>query len=454
MKRLLVVAYYFPPSSVTGTHRTLGFVKYLAQEGWHSSILCARNPIDPMQDPSLLSKVPPGTHVTRTMDFNLLAWRERLLKPWNGDANDEQETASAAPPPDAWTGWRAVKRYLAFRLRVPDNYGGWYLHTLWAGCRILRNTRIDALYSSGPPWTGHLIALRLARRFGVPWVADFRDPWVFHPCVDIPFETLRRRNEAAEARTVQNADAIVCVLETMRQDFLTRYPSRSAEDVLTIPNGFDPQDFTDLPAEPDGSLTIMHAGTLYGRRSIQPLLSALREWRRSEPQASAPLRIQFLGGSHAEVDTVRRTIEKWEVQTCVRAEPDVPHREALKRLSRSTVLLLIGFTGSGAQFQMTGKIFEYLAVKRPILALAPPSCPIGDVLRKTGVRHWIVSPDDLPGVLAALTDIVRQWKDGNLRGTEDSRLEAFDRRGHARQLGRLLDRVISARRPEASPCLE
>ncbi len=450
MKRLLVVAYNFPPCSVSGTHRTLGFVKYLARDGWQSIVLCARNPVDPERDWNLLAKVPEGTRVIRTVDVNLPAWRERLRGRRGTDAGNGDKSGNAGRPPEAESGLRYLKRYLGVRLRVPDHYQGWYLHTLLAGWHTLKRCRIDALYSTAPPWTGHMVAHRLARAFGIPWVADFRDPWVSDPFTDIPFETLRRQNAKGEAQTLDTADAIVCVLETMRQDFLARYPRRLGDDVVTIPNGFDPDDYTDLPTESDGTLTILHAGQIYGRRRVDPLLAALNEWRRVDPELTASVKVQLVGGSPEHLENLQAVIQRYQSQSYVQVEPEVPHREILGRLSRATILLLVGFSGPGAQYQMSGKIFEYLAIRRPILALAPPSCPVGDILRETGVRHWIVSPDDGAGLVQALKDIGEDWKSGRLFGPQShARIDAYDRREQAKRLARVLDRAIASRAADA-----
>ncbi len=452
MNELLVVAYNFPPCSAPGTYRTLAFVKYLAQEGWRSTVLCAGNFSDPERDDALLAKVPPGTKVVHTTDLNLLAWKDRLLKPWQANRANGAPSSPSSNRPSLVGGARLLKNYLGVRLRIPDECQGWYPHTVMTGGRIIRAGQFDALYSTAPPWTAHLVALRLATRFKIPWIADFRDPWVSNPFAkEIPFTTLRKRYAEAESRVVRSADKIICVLETMRADFLARYPGRSREDVLTIPNGFDPEDYTDLSAEPDGPFTILHAGALYGRRRIDPLLSALKEWRQNDQRNSMLPHVRLLGGTGEDVDDLLHTIERWGLRDCVYAEPHVPHREALRHLSRATVLLLIGFSGPGAEYQMTGKIFEYLAVHRPILAIAPPSCPIGDVLRNTGVRHWIVSPDDRPGLLSALADIARQWEDGKLCEAEPARLEAFNRREHAKQLAHLLEQVSRTRKSQVGP---
>jgi len=353
---------------------------------------------------------------------------------------------------------RYLKRYVAVRLRVPDHYLGWYPHTLLAGWRILKSRRFDAVYSTAPPFTGHMVARRLARAFSVPWIADFRDPWVSNPFADIPFDRLRAWNARAEAETVRDAGAIVCVVETMREDFLHRYPERHAEDIVTIPNGFDPEAFEDLwagshgigpPAERNGTLTILHTGHVYGPRRIEPLLAALTEWRRIDPELTESVRVRLVGGSSEYVESLRATIQRYQLHACVAAEPEVSHREALRRQSRASVLMLVGFSGPHAQYQMSGKIFEYLAIGRPILALAPPSCPVGDVLRGAGAHHWIVSPNDELGLLSALRAIGGEWQSGRLSGLRSSaRIDAYDRRAQTRRLAEILDRLIARRPPD------
>ena len=162
------------------------------------------------------------------------------------------------------------------------------------------------------------------------------------------------------------------------------------------------------PAERNGTLTILHTGHVYGPRRIEPLLAALTEWRRIDPELTESVRVRLVGGSSEYVESLRATIQRYQLHACVAAEPEVSHREALRRQSQAAVLLLIGFSGPHGQYQMSGKIFEYLAIGRPILALAPPSCPVGDVLRGAGAHHWIVSPNDEPGLAPGQHDV---WPD-------------------------------------------
>jgi glycosyl transferase family 4 len=455
VKDLLVITYSFPPCGVTGTYRTLAAVKYLDPLGWRSNVLCAANPIYRERDEQLLKEVPATARVIRTRDVDLLAFAQRVYRLRPSQTYNANAPARSGETSNTSSHWRLFKREIALHLRPTNRAPGWYLSTLRAGRRVLRNEQIHAIYSSGPPWTAHLVALRLQRESGLPWVADFRDPWVADPFADLHAARFRERDLADESRVLAHANAVTCVLESMREDFLNRYPLRTPASVVTILNGFDPAAFRELALEeesiPVGSgakLTILHAGQVYGKRRIEPLLSGLSEYTARDPAIADALRLQFLGGSEGQVAELQAKIQKAAVAPWVDVETEVPHAQALKRMANSTVLLLVGFTGPGEQFQMSGKIFEYLALRRPILALAPPSCPVGDVLRAAGVRHWIISPDHAEGIQQALGEIAEAWRQGRLAGPQSTdSLRAYNRQEQAKDLVNVLEDAIARKTP-------
>jgi hypothetical protein len=454
VKNLLVIAYSFPPSSVIGTHRTLAFVKYLERSGWRSSVLCAQNPSFPQKDDDLLAQIPATTRVVRTLDRDLLSWLQPMYRLVNGSRS------GSAPPPvssdgeEQLTPWRAIKRSEALRLRPPGVSPGWYRSTLRAGRRLVRQQNIEAIYSSGPPWSAHLVALKLAKEFELPWVADFRDQWVADP-FDLPQppRELIERDRVDEARVMQRADFVVCVVDTLREVLRTRYPERRPEEIVTIMNGFDPAILSGISfaprAEEDGEaarLRFLHTGHFYGKRRVEPFLEALNEWLEAEPAMAPRIQVSLLGGLGDYLARIRARVAAAGDSEYVRIEPDTSHHEAVQRQAEATVLLLVGYAGPGSETQMSGKIFEYLAVRRPILALAPPASPVGDVLRASGVKHWIVSPDDHGGLVSALRAIGAAWREGKLAGPQGaSSLAAFDRSEQTKQLAEVLERA-SARR--------
>jgi hypothetical protein len=310
---------------------------------------------------------------------------------------------------------------------------------------------MDAIYSSGPPWSGHLVGLKLATEFDLPWVADFRDQWVSDPFDDPPTPTaLLRKDLIDEARVVQRADLILCVVETMRRVLHERYPERSAGDIVTILNGFDPENLEasrrDGTGPPADRLRFVHTGHFYGKRRVEPFLAAYRKWREGDATIAAKSELELIGGSGTYLEELRaRVLASGSIES-IHVEAEIPYQVSLRRQAEATVLLLVGFTGHGEETQMSGKIFEYLSVRRPILALAPAISPLGEVLRQSGVRHWIVQPNDEGAILKALRQIGEAWSRGELDGPQSSEsLAAFDRREQTKQLVQVLNLAIARR---------
>ena len=451
-RNLLVLAYSFPPSSAIATHRSLAFVKYLQEDGWRSHVLSAENPIYPARDDALIAQIPQSTTVVRTKDRDLLTLLQPLYLRLKGlPTRGSTTTAPSTNRPR--TPFRRMMNLVALHLRPPGVSPGWYRSTLREARRIAKREHLDAIYSSGPPWSGHLVACRLAREFQLPWVADFRDQWVADPFDEPPTPpSLVKRDLRAEARVMRRADVVTCVVDTIRDVLRARYPWREAEDIITIMNGFDPDILKGVDLDGDGTgqnsgdLRFLHAGHFYGKRRIEPLLAAMETWLANEPALRGRLKVQLLGGTAPYLAELRTRLAAAGNPEYVEITGETTHKESVQLQARASVLLLIGFAGPGAETQMSGKIFEYLAVGRPILALAPPESPVGQVLRTSGVKHWIVSPDNHQGLVQALDEIGRAWRDGSLsRNSGNPSLAAFNRREQTRQLAQALDRAIAKR---------
>jgi glycosyl transferase family 4 len=453
VRNLLVVAYSFPPSSVIATHRTLAFVKYLERSGWRSSVLCAENPSFPQRDDGLLAQIPATTRVIRTLDRDLLSRLQPMYR-WVNGSRSRSVPPVSSDGEEALGPWRAFKRSVALRLRPPGRSPGWYRSTLREGRRLVRQQNIEAIYSSGPPWSAHMAALKLAREYELPWVADFRDQWVADPFdVPQPPRELIERDRRDEARVMQRADFVVCVVDTLSEVLRTRYPERRAEEIVTIMNGFDPAilggiSFAPPAEEAEASrLRFVHTGHFYGKRRVEPFLEALNAWLAAEPAMAPRIEVCLLGGLGEYLAEIRARVAAAGDSPYVRIEPDTSHHGAVQRQAEASVLLLVGYAGPGSETQMSGKIFEYLAVRRPILALAPPASPVGNVLRAAGVKHWIVSPDDHEGLVTTLRAIGAEWREGKLAGPQSAAaLAAFDRSEQTKQLAEVLERATTRRR--------
>jgi glycosyltransferase involved in cell wall biosynthesis len=325
-------------------------------------------------------------------------------------------------------------------LQTPDLSVGWLPTALVAALRAVRRYGCDAIFSSAPPWTSHLIAALAKRITRVPWVADFRDPWRANPCRRIPYASVDRFDAWLEECTVHQADWVICNSETARREFTVRYPHLAGRFV-TVPNGFDPEDFQHLtPHRPVGNdrLVITHAGVFYGPRRPDAIFQALRLLREEGSLKREPC-LQLLGPGDCDGVPLYEIARRYGVEGQLLLPGEVPHRKALETMRGSDVLLLVGFDGEGASLQIPAKLFEYLGVGRPVLALAPQASAIADVIRQSRIRGEICNPDDPAQAAAAIRRISFDPSSSVCAprpASETSSLALFHRRA---QVGRIAD---------------
>lgn len=408
-RRVLVLAYYFPPVGGAGVQRTLKFVKYLEPLGWDASVISTRSRAYGARDESLLAEVPASTRVRRT----------------------------AALPLARYLGF-ALHRLGLQRLRTyvmwPDGGLGWAPFAFLAAMRAVRKDRPDVLLSSSAPYGSHLAAFLVSRLTGLPWVADFRDEWTANPHLAEQPKVLARLSERAERAITRSARTVVVAADYFRLRGLVDDDPRRVE----IVNGVDEDDF---PAESDAAppqdrFVLAHVGTLY---ELQDPSIALR--------ALATL------GARGAIDVERVEarlvgnvwIPDFTPPPGVRVEQTgyVEHGRAIAEMRAATVLLLYVPASSLAP---SGKLFEYLASGRPVLCLARE-----DNLASRLVREWdagvVADPHGEGAIADALLALWRRWEDDGLPQQSEVRrraLERFSRRATAAELAKVLDRARHA----------
>ncbi len=326
---------------------------------------------------------------------------------------------------------------------LPDDQRGWVPFATRRGSRLLRDTPHDVVVSTSAPYSAHLVGLRLRERFDIRWVADFRDEWTANPYIRYPSGWHRRLNERLERRVLGRADRVVCVSGPWLANLASQVPGEAHEKFRELPNGFDADQFGE-PASIPSRFRVVYTGAFYGPRSPDVFLRALGrivEGRRIPPEE---LEVVFVGHTgHA------RGLER--VPDCVRLVGQQPHHEALRQLGQATLLLLV-IPQEGGAGNHTGKLFNYLAAGRPILALAPEPNVAADLIRQTRSGR-VVPPDDVHGVEQALVDQYQDWKAGRSLVNQDRDLIArYEAREQARDWASMLDELIASRsgRPESS----
>ena len=387
--RLLVVTYYFPPSGGAGVQRPTKWVKYLPEHGVEPVVLTVQAGAYPALDPSLEADVPPGTRVVRTAAPDPFGMYGRLTGRTRGEAVAARTGTvgeSAALPERA-------ARWIRANLFVPDARVGWVPFAVRAARRLHAAAPVDAVLTTGPPHSAHLVGRSLSRSLKLPWVADLRDPWTdIHYAGSLGRTRLAERFDARlEASVLREADALVTVTAPLQDAFC----ARAGRPVALVRNGFDPDDFAG-PPPPDEPFGVLYTGTLYD--VPHALLDAMQRLR--VEGLDVPLRI--VG---AAPDALRAEAERRGVGDLVRVEPPVPHDRAVALMRASAVLLLTVEAWSYAAGVVPGKTYEYLAAGRPVVGIGPPDGDAAHVLRDAGGR--MLAPDDVDGIAATLRTYAR-----------------------------------------------
>ncbi|NUZ04821.1 glycosyltransferase [Piscinibacter koreensis] len=425
MKHALFAAFQYPPDgSSSGVLRTLKHTRYLVDFGWRVTVLAPSVDAYEHLDRDLVAQVPECVKVVRTRYLNSkrhLGVRGRYL--------------ALSALPDVWVGW------LPFALR--------------AAWRIAADDPFEVVYSTSPPATAHLVARAVARRLGVPWVADFRDPWFEEPPEPgAPsgrvFRAIDRRLERS---VVAEASRVVASTGHLRGELVRRHPDIEAR-TIALANGYDEADFAALPQDAPrvDRFELLHAGSINADfRDPIPLLRAIR--RAADAGALDPARVRvrfFGGGAYAGSVALQTEIDTLGLREAVEFVDRVTYAQALAASARASVLLLLQ-ASEDTRGLVPAKLYEYLRLGRPILALVLEGA-VSELLGAVGGGRAL-DPADVPGVAAELGRLYAAWCAGTLdrEGADPAAVRRFDRRETARRLAEVFDELVAAPQPARSP---
>ncbi|HRI63231.1 MAG TPA: glycosyltransferase [Polyangium sp.] len=391
--RVLIVSYTFPPAGGVGVQRVSKLVKFLPEFGVEAAVLTARDPSVPIEDAGTLRDIPTNLNITRTRTLEP-SYRLKA-KVWH----DATKTNTLR---------RKVVRF-ASRLLVPDPQILWLPATASELFRLSK--QVDVVLFTAPPFSPFLLG-PLSR---VPFVLDYRDEWRMAASYEMhegPW--LTRFIDRLEPALLRRAAMIVTATDEFRTNLLERIPSLDPERIVTITNGYDPDDFPELAQDPllhslpERKLVMTYAGTTFRHTSPRGFLAALRLLEERNPSILSRLHVRFVG---RVVPTEMVNFERISVP-CVERIPYVPRENALRLLAQSDVMLLILDAVPHAEAMYPAKIFEMMHLRRPLLALAPQGA-----LSRLVQRHHlgqVVHPRDPAAIAQALEGYVRAFDEGEL----------------------------------------
>jgi glycosyltransferase involved in cell wall biosynthesis len=412
--RVLLVTMYFPPAGGGGVARALKTAAQFPELGLETHVLAPDDPKWVHRDDE--SDVPAGVRVHRV----------RYLGPRGRLPAEELHGLGGVD--------RALRQAALFsrRLLLPDEFVSWGLTAIPAARRIVRNERIDVLLTTSPPASVNLIGAAVKQAMGVPWVADLRDSIAANPDRNVERISVRAKEhgQALVAKLVARyADAVSTVSDTIANEMR----ELGAAEVRTIPNGCDFDDFEGLEYRRGERFRITHTGSFFGKRDPRPFLRALAE-------SQADVVARFVGGLRS---ADREFAEELGLGDRLEELEYVPRRRALElQRDSEALLLLLPEAGGRGRTVPSGKIFEYLAAERPILAAVPTDGVAADLVRRTAAGV-VVPPDDVRALRDAIAGLEARWRAGALDGTRlpPELRDSLSRRARSRELAELVRSV-------------
>jgi glycosyltransferase involved in cell wall biosynthesis len=436
MKRVLIITYYWPPSGGSGVQRWLKMSKYLPENGWQPVIYTTEGAEYPIVDPSLEKDVAPEVEVIRRPIFEPYAFYKKFL----GMKKEETVKMGFIQEKEKKKSWKEdLSLWIRGNLFIPDARRWWVKPSVRYLKSYLKDHPVDAIISTGPPHSMHLIAMKLKEALRIPWVADFRDPWTE---IDY-YNDLRltrcsdRKHHRLEREVLSKADKVV----TVAPDGARRLGKIGNRNVRVVYNGFDRDDDAQTPISLPESFTITYLGVLSKIQNPKNLWQVLGELIKEDEKFNKDLKINIIG----QIDnSVSQSIEEQGLSQHVTYSPYIPHDQvsAVHRSSTLLLLLLMPDSEPRAKGLLTGKLFEYLASGRPILCIGPEDGDAARILKETqaGVT---VRFEDRERMKETIKELYHKYLENGLPDNSNAEIERYSRRELTKQYAKILNQIES-----------
>ena len=444
-KRVLIIAYQFPPVGGGGVQRTVKFAKYLPAAGWTPSVLTVKNPSVPSLDHSLSSDLPADLLVRRAKTFEPGYGLKTLVSAGSDAPRGRPRIVGRA---------KDLLRRVVGGMLQPDPQILWAPAAIRMGLQLLRDVPHDAILATAPPYSSCLVGATLSRRTGLPLVADFRDEWT----ISNAYSENKRPGRVAslvqgrmQRRVLRQASLVLATTDLSARALEGACEAvGSAAAVSHIYNGFDPDDFPPEPAatRADGDpFRLAYIGTMWNLTSAAPLVDAMRDLASRRPDVASQVELVFVG---RRTTAQEQLLDQLQTLPCkVVRHGYLDHTEATGFVRSAHALCVLLTDTPGAERVMPGKVFEYMASKRPILGITPRG-ELWNVLQSyPGARVFL--PTDTRAIADHIIESVQRPSDAAAKNAVDWDGAAFNRRNQAARLAQLLDELTMLPRTGARP---
>lgn len=434
-KKLFMITYGFPPKGGGGIQRNVKFLKFLQRLGWETAVLTVSETDFYVFDETMLEELG-DTEVIRAGSVDPLSlsakakkWIARTRK--GGAAGKKTEKQAKPTAESAW--YVSVYRVVRDWCLVPDAYSGWIPFALLTGRKAIKRNRPDVIFCSFPSASNAIVAYYLSKWFRIPLCIDYRDAWQDDPYVKYPSRLHKWYHAKWERRLMSNAAFATVYGEPLKKVFEKRYPQLKGK-VHVITNGFDPEDFEGLSPRYGGSekRRLIYSGAVFVDR--RETFTVFTEAVKKLPlEVREKLEVVFVGVAHGWATEL---IESQGLSDIVSFTGYKAHSEALSYLVGGNGALM--FLAAGDKVALTGKVFEYIGARLPIVACVEPDGACAELLGELGMGAGVCSPSDAN----AICEVLKRFSDGGLPHLAAKDISAYSRKVHADKLARLVETNI------------
>ncbi len=448
----MIIAYHFPPLGGGGVYRTLKFAKYLPLFGWEPIILTVSNPDHPIWDYSLLKELPSDIQVFRAPALEFSRWERKffsLFKPGRNLKKEKQKdrfsTIKEVKIPIGSKLRSLLKStylFLTAWMRIPDEKIGWVPFALIEAISLIKSKKIDLIYVASPPHSSQLLGLLLSKLSGKPWVADFHDEWMEYKQMIGGYSSSRLKFERRLVNKIfTNASFVIAITEFKKETYRKNYPQAKRMEVIYV--GFAAEDLNKARQKEnrwlDGKFHICHCGYFYPKTAL-PFFEILRAFFTENPHLRGRIQVDLVG-------YLEKEYQDWIVQNqledVIKSWGYMEHESSICFLLKSHLLLyLTGSNGDYWKGVVAGKLFEYLASGKPILALAPLNGESEKIIKQAN-SGWVIDLKDKPGIKNKLKEAYQLHAQGKLYLENDwSYIQNFERKKLTEKLSEVFNQCL------------
>ncbi len=424
-KKVLIIAYYWPPAGGPGVQRWLKFVKYLGDFNIEPIVYVPKNPSYPLIDESLVDEIPQGITILK----------QPIKEPYKlaGKLSKKSSTTISKGIIQETQHQNIVEKLLLFirgNFFIPDARKNWVKPSVKFLQDYINSNKIDTIITTGPPHSMHLIGLQLQQCLNITWLADFRDPWTtigYHNKLKL-LGFAKAKHRKLEAKVLQAADHIIVTSPTTKHEFenITKQP------ITVITNGYDLNSIGETTL--DVKFTLSHIGSLLSDRNPEVLWKALSDIAHNDKVFQSQFQLNLVGAVSKDI---LRSLDAYGLSQFVNLVGYVSHEEAIKYQKQSQVLLLIEIDSEATKCIIPGKLFEYMVSNRPILALGPKNADVTQIIKSTNTGTYF-EYSDYDMIKAKILEYFAAYTQQNLQGHAVG-LQQYSRKSLTEQLAALIE---------------